>query len=538
MNTIDNRPRLAFGMRITPRAEELILAETKNLIGATATEVVGKGKKTRNIQKPILENIKGLLNHKKTDDLTLDTFVDGNGKYHALVKFTNGPAIKKAVSYDFEGDKLGFSLSFINKQKLKLTKPKLKERYLTAKVELARKLEFDNFINSKKFQARFSGDTASLIRKVEGDYSIEDLKKLILEAPERFIFKVVHEKRYKNFGNLPFQREIAERENNKFKLYVATKEYPKFEEFTLDYPKTIAKKAESGGTCYNKNVYDIKADLLKFEKMVLKPNHVAAQKEVQAVINAKAKLEAAFKKSKGLNFTEAAKHYILESNELTSEQFKKLSELAKRESSKDFTLNMRVKNAGYLGDTPYYHAHISSKNTEECFVNESTLKETVNRILNIKMASLEENVEARLLREEQQKLTASAFKLISDTEGYENKFDKYAKVLLDSNKDFLYFDNLKDIIENTPKIKILRDERSGDRYHSVLKVAHDDYPKAGFMTIDHDSSFYQLMNRTSAKKINDFAQTTLKKAHEEAVKVDAVRDDLANFFAQARANKK
>ena len=79
MNTIDNRPRVAFGMKFTPRAQNIIDDRAGELLGEAWRNIYDVRKLT-----PYLENIKALAGHKRTHDLTLDINANGDGLFRFI----------------------------------------------------------------------------------------------------------------------------------------------------------------------------------------------------------------------------------------------------------------------------------------------------------------------------------------------------------------------------------------------------------------------------------------------------------------------
>lgn len=501
MNTINDRPNVAFGMKFTPRAKVLIKEHAGELLGNALSNIYSVRKPT-----PHLTNIRDLVNHKRTNDLTLDIIEDKKGLFKSKFSFTKGSELKRSISLEHtKSAKIEDMVSGLCLKLLKTAKKNLKKDYEAAKVAKNKADALSKLSQQRKIIERV--ENAELIPELQGEHSAADLKELFLGAPERFKFK-------------------ADDAEKKTKLLVSTTQCPIFLEFDIDYPKSLVKHHPSGAISYIPNNINLSEELLKFEETTLKPQNIIIRKTAEAINSAKIKLEVAFNKNSGMSFTEKTKKIILESPDFAPAELRELLKLAKRKSSSN--LQFAIKDIGFA-----YNASILVKGTENLIVFDSAreLPYVIKKVLKIGI----QNIEA-VGAKESAKIAAMAekterFNALKLTDAYKNKFDKNSEDVLQYCLSEIDLENLERIVNGTPKLK-LRIDRREDDFH--LLVAHEDYPRAGFVKCTSTHAPWHLFLHRTPEDLNVFAEQSVKKAHEEALRLDAARAELKNIFAQAK----
>lgn len=373
MNTINNRSNVSFGMTFTPRTESIRFALSEKLADKAVTAVTAKAKLEVYLENQLLKKLDKLKGDSRSEDLLLDVFKGEKDEYHANVLFTKGTEIKKSVLVKKEGTTLAEALSSITIISLKDIRKTLNEYYNIAQENFVAAHNSSKFYNSVRVRTKFVDGSESLLPKLDSEYSLEDLKKLILESPMRFIFKVVGEQSPNN----------SSKSAGKVKLYVSTKKSEKFVEFPLSVSK------EAGDIKVNpieellalEKTFNPVKELLKFEKKSLKPilqaNREMKKLKKQTATRKKELYRVFSSPSRGLKFSDESKRLIMESDDLTPEQLKGLCEWAKYKSRKDLQF--------YIAESPEYgyDAVITSKNGQKICLNEhsDTLKKLVYKIL-------------------------------------------------------------------------------------------------------------------------------------------------------------
>lgn len=496
MNTINNRSNVTnvnFGMKFTPRAQEIIKKNAGQLMGETLYDFYGNMKPSNYIAK-----IKGLVNHKKTNDLTLDIAELENGRFRSEASFSKGTALKKSLSrVQSYSANITDVISTISLKLLEVVKQNLKKDYESAKEVNNKAKALLKLSKRKEIKSRFIEGSAKFIPEL--NMPLERIQGMVLSAPKRFSFKIV-----KNG-------------NEKAKLFAATKKYPVFVEYE-PFPLSFLNGKRNAPVDPNKIVSEViggthKESIEYFEKTVLKNFNTEGDK----LIKAKEKLKALFDKPKGLNFSETTKELLLESPDVTSAQISEFIKLAKRESAKSLVLNLR--NIG--GFT--YDAYITGYGYIKNFGYHGNLKSTINATLNVmkEIETLEklanDTANNSRLREQKNAMIGELLK----TEGFKNKFvGSSASIILEKVNSF-DFEPLKALVDNTEGFTFKLEK-------NFAGVAHKDYPEAGFVSI----SGHKIKDLT-LETLNTIKDVELKWNHNNNLKIKNTRETLENIFANS-----
>lgn len=489
MNTINDKQNVAFGLKFTPRAQELLTKEVKQLETSKWIDFGGENR----VVKP-METIKYLVNHKESHDLTVDIFESKrrDRPYEYSFSFTKGSKLKRSLKQSDTFLSLSSLVESMQNSKLKSVKQSLKILHSIAKNEVNNSKTLRKLSRDKEVKAKFAEGTSKNIAKLKMEAL--DLSELIKNTPERFTFKLVEKE-----------------------FHLASSEYPK-----------------AGYKPYgNAYLSSSKEEILDFEKDVLQKAH----ESVIRLDEAKSVFKTALDEKKGLQFTNEIKRILLNEEDISPEQVAEFTQLANRESSKDLVLHLNQRH-----DNPQtYDAFIAGKDNGliESFGYGNPLRIAIKSILarTKSIESFEEKfIQKNLgLKIKQEKDTA--IRNLMQTKEFKDKFVEDSSQNIEANFDGLALRtaHLKALVDETPGIKIKIGKRNFDRI--PVLVASDKYPKAGFVEIhEYVSSF--AINNLSPLILKTFEESTIKPAHFENVKIDKARKQLKNIFAKAEKNSK
>jgi len=500
MNTINNRPNVtrsntSFGMKFTPRAEEILIKEAGNLIGMTSSgEIVGKGQNMHYVKRDLLTNIKKMMTHKKTDDLTLDIVEGQDSKLRLNILFTKGSELKKGVKLDYN---LGDSIGFANPNGAKNWRESLNEKYQSALSDFKQAQDLLKLSKRKDIKTKFADDSAKLIPELTDYCSAGHLETLFSDSPKRFKFKIAKENGSSNS-----------------RLFYATDKNPIFQVFNL------------GNKTYYANP---KASILQDEKEFLIPKNKRIIKENMQSRKAKEQLELLFNSSKGLTFSNEAKKLILEADDITYSNLKKLVSLAKDKSNKNLTLDIQKSvhsNAFNVG---------WDNGQGPILTSEKTVNECIHSFVSKDFKGMNEYA-AKVARQNKELAEKIArFDTLAATDAFKAKF--YGDSTLFHLKDSagsIDFAHLQQLINETPKLTFKIEGVPNRRGYCRFNVASSDYPKAGFLTSHTESYKPSLISKAVPKNLLDFAETSLKEAHNKAVVAEKASADLRSAFEKSR----
>lgn len=501
MNMINDKHNVAFGLKFTPRAQELLEKEVKQLEIYKWIDFGGENR----ISKP-LETIKYFANHKKSHDLTIDIFETGkkDRPYEYSFSFTKGSQVKRSLKEPSSALSLGSLIESIKKPELESVKKKLKAQYTDFKNVQANIKELKKISRDKGLKARFAEGTSKYIPELEMQAS--DFNLLMQNTPERFTFK------------------LAKNKENKFDFLVASSDYPKagFKEYEAKYSPFGEDERISTST-----------HISDFEQGTLKNAH----DEIIRLDEAKAVFKTALEQKKGLQFTNEAKKILLGTEEISPEQVAEFTQLAQRESSKNLVLNIFARH-----DNP--NAYDSALTGEDrgtigCFGYGFPLKQSIKRILehtkdieSFEKKLIQKNLTLKIKQEKD-----TAIKNLMQTQAFKDKFVEDSAQNIEANFDALGLSSshLKTLVEETPGLKIKVGEKNDGRV--PILVASDKYSQAGFVQI-HEYTLPYAINNLTPVIIKTFEESTLKPTHFENIKIDKARKQLKNIFARAEKNSK
>jgi len=360
MNTIDGRSNVAFGMIYTKRADEMILTEAQKLLGKTASEVIELQRNKIKTGNKLIDRLNGLKDHPRSNELTLDVFVDEAEKYNANVSYTNGPISRSNVFYNLNGKSFLAALTDVRWKNFKKFKEFLDKNYLEKFAQNEVSNSQQRFFKNKITKSRFADNSSELLPKALEQYSFEDLKTLVVEAPKQFVFKLM-EKKSKNSD-----KEVV--------LYAATKRCPEFKEF-----KFLKNHEDDFSVNDFSRKRKIVEELLKFEKNILQPKF----KGDYYVCREKARINKNFQREKsGVDFSKQAKQLILNTEDLTSWQIERFNSWVEFESKIDMQFNLEK-----MADNTY-SAKLTTNNGQKVL-----LEEQANSLTNVVKKALKYNLE-------------------------------------------------------------------------------------------------------------------------------------------------
>jgi len=221
MNTVDNKPKIAFGMMFTTRTDEMFLELGKKVAGETVRKAFAGSMTPLQRDQFLFRKLEKLKNDSLSRDLTLDFYKAENGEYKADVFFSEGQKMRRGAACENAGKSPMEALSGINLVNLKAFRKTLRKQYLEAVVTLNNiskprggnshnSAEVNGLISIGEFKSKFVGNSSENLRYAFTAVDFDHLSELVKGTP-KLKFRITEHPERKYF----------------YQLDIASEDYPK-----------------------------------------------------------------------------------------------------------------------------------------------------------------------------------------------------------------------------------------------------------------------------------------------------------------------